>query len=505
MISRRQFAAGFGACSAISLLARHARGLQSSAASDVARVAQDPDRPEYHFLAPHNWMNDPNGPIFWKGKYHLFYQMNPHGAVWGDMHWGHAVSPDMVRWKHEPIALAPTRGGPDSEGCFSGSAIVRDGVPTIIYTGVQNAPPDQATIRDGSDKLRETQMLAVAEDDELTRWKKLAEPVIAAPPAGMHVTGFRDPCPWREADGWYLAVGSGERGRGGCALLYRSSDLRNWEYLHPLAEGKPSDQTNSNPVDTGEMWECPDFFAIKGKHCLLYSTERKVIWTTGDYGAQAHRYAVTRTGVLDRGSYYAPKSFVAPDGRRILWGWITESRPEADYARAGWAGAMSLPRVLSIGAEGQLEMHPAAEVEKLRGAAEHVSVKTGAPFTRNLDSLQQEFLLHVPLLRRSVVTVRLLMKGGAKWELTLDVPGNAVRSGQSEFPLPGMPWPRPEMRIFLDGSVVECFVGAREALTTRVYGLKPSECELEIAVATDRSIEVDLWPMAAMSPDRLTT
>ncbi len=76
-------------------------------------------------------MNDPNGPIWWKGKYHLFYQLNPHAAVWGDMHWGHAVSADMVHWRHEPIALAPTPGGPDSEGCFSGSAVVHGWRPDL--------------------------------------------------------------------------------------------------------------------------------------------------------------------------------------------------------------------------------------------------------------------------------------------------------------------------------------------------------------------------------------
>jgi Glycosyl hydrolases family 32 N-terminal domain/Stage II sporulation protein E (SpoIIE) len=116
-------------------------------------LAHDPLRPEYHLLPQHNWMNDPNGPIWWKGKYHLFYQLNPHAAVWGDMHWGHAISADMVHWHHEPIALAPTAGGADSEGCFSGSAVVLGSVPTFIYTGVQNAPKDQATLRDGNDKL----------------------------------------------------------------------------------------------------------------------------------------------------------------------------------------------------------------------------------------------------------------------------------------------------------------------------------------------------------------
>ena len=450
-------------------------------------------------------MNDPNGPIFWKGKYHLFYQMNPHGAVWGDMHWGHAVSADMVHWRHLPIALAPTPGGPDSEGCFSGSAVVQDGVPTLIYTGVQNAPPAQVTLNDGNNSLRETQLLATAEDDDLLHWKKQPEPIIAAPPEGMAVTGFRDPCPWREADGWYMAVGSGVRGHGGCALLYHSTDLRHWKYLHRLAEGKPTGSMATNPVESGEMWECPDFFALDGKHCLLYSTEGKVYSTTGDYDAGNHRYTATRTGVLDRGAYYAPKSFLAPGGRRILWGWIPERRPEAAYSAAGWAGAMSLPRVLRIGAQGQLEMHPAGEVEKLRGPAERTTVKAGAPLKRELAALRYELLLHIRLLTDSVATVRLLRQGAPAWEIAVDIPSKKVRCGETEFPLPGPPWPRPDLRVFLDGSVIEAFVGGREALTSRVYGLKPNETELEVAVSGDRSLPVELWPLAAISGNRMTS
>jgi len=504
-LGRRRFLGVLGSAAATAFLSQRAHGLNAAALENAPDIANDPDRPEYHLLPQHNWMNDPNGPIWWKGKYHLFYQLNPHAAVWGDMHWGHAVSADMVHWRHEPIALAPTPGGPDSEGCFSGSAVVRDGVPTFIYTGVANAPPELVTLRDGNDKWRETQLLATAEDEDLLRWKKLPEPVIAAPPAGMKVTGFRDPCPWREADAWYMAVGSGVRGQGGCALLYRSQDLRAWEYLHTLAEGKPNGRTSANPVDTGEMWECPDFFAVNGKHCLLYSSEGKVLWTTGDYDARGHRYEAKRTGVLDHGAYYAPKSFKAPDGRRILWGWIQETRPEAEYARAGWAGMMALPRVLSIGVEGQLQMHVASEVEKLRAAVEHVTVKADTPFRRKLATLRHELLLHIQLLKHSVVTVRLVAQGQSAWELTVDVPGNVVRCGKIEFPLPGQPWPRPELGLFLDGSAIEAFVGGREAITNRVYGLKPGAVELEVTTAGDRSIAMEMWELAAISSDRLTT
>lgn len=503
MFDRRKFLATLGSGAAAALLARRLRGEEATA--NVSAIAADPDRPEYHFLAPHNWMNDPNGPIWWRGKYHLFYQMNPHAAVWGDMHWGHAVSADMVHWRHLPIALAPTPGGPDGEGCFSGSAVVLDGVPTIIYTGVQNASPALVTLHDGNDKLRETQMLAVAEDDDLLHWKKQPEPVIAMPPDGMQVTGFRDPCPWREGDSWYLAVGSGERGKGGCALLYRSRDLRQWEYLHTLAEGKPNGRTSANPCDSGEMWECPDFFAVNGKHCLLYSTEGKVIWTTGEYDEHGHRYTAARTGVLDHGAFYAPKSFLAPDGRRILWGWITEKRPEAEFARAGWAGMMSLPRVLTIAAQGQLEMHPAKEVESLRGLLEKMSVRPDSSVRRTLDTLRHEMLVHIWLLKQTAVTVRLSQPNRAPWELIVDVKANTIRCGEASFPLPGLPWPRPDLRLFLDGSVIEAFIGGREAITSRVYGLKPGATEVEIAVTGDRAVEVYLWPLAAISSNRLTS
>ncbi|HTB97897.1 MAG TPA: glycoside hydrolase family 32 protein [Terracidiphilus sp.] len=455
-------------------------------------------------MPPHNWMNDPNGPIFWKGKYHLFYQLNPNAAIWGDMHWGHAVSADMVHWHHEPVALAPTPGDPDSEGCFSGSAIVFNGRPTFIYTGVQNATPELMTLHDGNGKLRETQMLATAEDDALLHWKKRAQPIIPSPPAGMTVTGFRDPCPWHEDDGWYLGVGSGEREKGGCVLLYRSHDLLHWEYLHKLTEGKPNGLQAQNPCDSGEMWECPDFFPIDGHHCLFYSTENKVIWTTGEYDARAHLYTPKRRGVLDHGAYYAPKSFLAPDGRRILWGWIRETRPEAEFSAAGWAGAMSLPRVLGVGSEGQLTMTPAVEVETLRQAPTHPALQTGSPWRQSLDHLRWELSLTIP---EGTPTISIRLRTGDQhlWELLLDCAQRTIQSGDTHFEVSDLTSPGSALRIFLDGSVVETIVGNTAALTSRVYQLHPGETELEILASGNGSVRATLWPLQPISKDRLTS
>ena len=150
-ISRRRFvqmsaAAAVGSVSSRALVAGDDRG----DAILCRKLASDPLRPQYHLMPAHNWMNDPNGPIYFGGRYHMFHQYNPRGATWGNMHWAHATSPDMIHWQHEPIALAPTAGGPDSEGVFSGSAVLDDGKPAVIYTAV--APPSSAgdaTLRDG--------------------------------------------------------------------------------------------------------------------------------------------------------------------------------------------------------------------------------------------------------------------------------------------------------------------------------------------------------------------
>ena len=127
MRSRREFIKTFGSAAVLSS-ARMATPLFAHTQSNQEkglreRLASDPLRPQYHLLPAKNWMNDPNGPIYWKGLYHMFFQYNPGAAVWGDMHWAHAVSPDMIHWRHLPLALAPSPDGPDADGCFTGSAV----------------------------------------------------------------------------------------------------------------------------------------------------------------------------------------------------------------------------------------------------------------------------------------------------------------------------------------------------------------------------------------------
>lgn len=496
-ISRRKFVQGCAGAAAVSMLRGHSLAAESPAG--------DTNRPQYHLLPAANWMNDPNGPIYWKGKYHMFHQYNPHAAVWGDMHWAHAVSPDMVYWQHLPVALAPTKGGPDEDGCFSGSAVVFHGVPTFLYTGVRHVPITEATIKDAHNPLRETQCLATSTDPELRTWKKLSKPVLPAPPPGLEITGFRDPCLWQEGDVWYMGIGSGIRKHGGCVLLYHSRDLRRWEYLHPLVSGEWNGKTGVDPVDSGEMWECPDFFALNGKHVLLYSTERKVFWTVGDFDTKEQLFHPQQRGELDYGpgAYYAPKSMMDKDGNRILWGWVRETRPEADYSRAGWAGLMSLPRVLNVNAEDQLEMRVLQRIQELR-TGEPLGWQSGSNRVawpvKGLSALL-EFTaqpLHGPV--HVVIGTERLPSVHFELDATH---GTLTFNAQTV----GLSLPQEEMRLslYLDGSVIEVLVNDRLAHTSRVYDLDPRQTMLTI-LDPGRAVEAaKLWPMQPISSNRLTT
>jgi beta-fructofuranosidase len=481
-------------------------------------LAADPRRPQFHLLPAANWMNDPNGPIYWNGSYHMFYQYNPEGAFWGDMHWAHAKGPDMVHWQHLPVALSPTPGGPDAGGCFSGTAVVQNGVVTLIYTGVVSAPEDQATIRDGIHSLRESQCLATTNDPGLRSWSKLPKPVIAAPPATLKVTGFRDPTPWRSGEWWYMAVGSGISQQGGDVLLYRSKDLQHWEYLHILASGRGKGIDTPNKVDSGDMWECPDLFLLDGHHVLIYSTAGKARWQSGELDPKAMVFHPKVSGVLDYGSYYAPKTQLDKSGQRILWGWIPETRPEAQYRAAGWAGLMSLPRLLHMEQNGQLSMNISTAVEALR-KGEQVYVPT-ADEVRNrriIDNMRlQECCGEILCSSRGLdepfgLTLRSLAQMSSDSGL-ISIRYDPIHPGHIAVDDKAIPIHLDgaeflELHMYVDGSVIELIVNGQAAYTKRFYylGSHAPEIALSIVGNSTNFARLNLWQLAPISPNRLTT
>jgi beta-fructofuranosidase len=451
-------------------------------------------RPRYHFLPLANWMNDPNGLIQWRGRYHLFYQHNPHGAHSAQKHWGHAVGDDLVHWAHLPIALAPMPRGPDKDGCYTGCAVDNTGTPTLVYTGV----------------WPEVQCVATS-SDELITWQRCAgNPVIGSPPEGMDVTGFRDPYVWREGDLWYAVIGSGIRGVGGTALLYRTPDLIHWEYVQPICVG--------DEVKTGRMWECPNLFPLGGKHVLLVSCVPlgRTLYFVGEYADC--KFSKEVEGLVDLGEcFYAPQVLIDDRGRRTMWGWLREGRSEEAQRGAGWAGVMSLPRILSISAEGRLASEPAPELSVLRGTHHRFSgtaVEPGSHYLRDVrgDSLEIQATFALGDAEAVGLSLRcspneeeqtLLVYDRASERLIIDRPRSSASPDVRRDPEEGslrLGKDPLTLRVFLDKSVVEVFANHQACLTSRVYPTREDSVGLALYARGGRaeSVSLDIWEMKSI-------
>jgi beta-fructofuranosidase len=496
-----------GACAALPL------SFRTDTAPDLReRLAADPLRPQFHLLPAKNWMNDPNGPIYWKGRYHMFFQYNPNAAVWGNMHWAHASSEDMIHWRHLPVALAPTPGWDDADGCFTGSAVDDHGTATILYTGVKSSPKDQATLRDNVNNFREVQCLATSSDPQLFTWNKWKQPVIQ-PPNDPQLTGFRDPFLWREGETWFLGVASGLFKQGGRVLLYRSKDLRQWEYLHPLASGKWTEKESVNPVDSGEMWECPDFFPLGKKHVLLYSTAGQVLWESGELDPKEHVFHSERRGLLDHGAYYAQKTQLDAKSNRILWGWIPETRPETEFSAAGWAGCMALPRILSLAADGTLEMQVAPNAFSLRTKSLVLpeQQKDSSQLIHALENIQIVDLAGEIAWKTnsSRCAITLEDRTGAWWSARLEPKGASASTltvNGKPLEIPREPKSETEFDLFLDASVAELVCNRQHVLTTRIYRKPDGPLRIRVSGADFPTLtSLQAWQLRPISPDRLTT
>ncbi|XBI57397.1 hypothetical protein VPH35_038801 [Triticum aestivum] len=333
-------------------------------------------RTAFHFQPQKNWMN---GPLYYKGWYHLFYQWNPDGAVWGNITWGHAVSRDLVHWLHLPLAMVPDHWY-DINGVWTGSATqLPDGRIMMLYTG---------STEDGV----QVQLLAEPADPSdplLRRWAKSEANPVLVPPPGVGLTDFRDPTTaWlNPADkAWRIAIGSKNQEHAGLALVYSTEDFVHYDLLPTLL----------HVVQGTGMWECVDFYPVSAelaagvgldtsaapgpgvKHVLKASLDddRNDYYAIGTYDPATDRWAPDDAAIdvgiglrYDYGKFYASKTFYDPVGRRrVLWGWIGESDSERADVLKGWASLQSIPRTVLMDTKtgSNLLQWPVVEVENLR-------------------------------------------------------------------------------------------------------------------------------------------
>ena len=322
-----------------------------------AEVFDTPWREQFHFTPYVNWSNDPNGLCWFRGKYHLYYQANPHEQKWDNMYWGHAVSKDLVHWNYLPYALDPQSEILESDnlvgGAFSGSAVVLpDGLRIFFTRDLEE--------RGKAETIQQSQSTAFSRDGLAFSEEQTILPAYAVEGIDMN---FRDPKVFRNGENWYMLLASNYFGKGSI-LLFSSKDMFDWKFIGPLLQ-------EENPEIPS--LECPDFFPLGDDAWILlasvmgmrteYGVYQPVMYYIGEW--KNEKFTVNRRESCDFGcNFYAPQT-LEHEGRRIMLAWICDWEGEQVTTRHGAYGGFTLPRELSV-REGRLYQRPIEEVYRLQ-------------------------------------------------------------------------------------------------------------------------------------------
>jgi sucrose-6-phosphate hydrolase SacC (GH32 family) len=466
-------------------------------------------RPRFHFTPALNFMNDPNGLVFYKGEYHLFYQHNPFGETWGHMSWGHAVSPDMLHWQHLPVALREEQG----VMIFSGSVVVDWHNSSGFCEATENDHSCLVAVYTGHGQGRQTQNLAYSNDRGRT-WTKYARNPVIDP----GLKDFRDPKAfWHEPTRrWILVTVLPDQHK---VRFFASPDLKSWT---PLSDFGPAGAT-------GGVWECPDLFPLPIEH-----EPGQTRWVLevdinpgGIAGGSAGQYFVgtfdgsrfvadppDRTLWADYGKdFYASLSFSdvpASDGRRIWMGWISNWQYANVEPTDTWRGAQSIPRTLALRrtTDGlRLAQAPVAELEALRTTSRPSAITGSGALPPSA-----EILLEVRPGDWTESGVRLsnaageeVVVGIARTPLEVFVDRRRSRRTAFHAEYPGrhagpVAWRdgRITLRILFDRSVLEVFANDGDTVVTdRVFPTQPLD-RLELLPKVEPRPGARMWTLRSV-------
>ncbi|MBI4663075.1 MAG: glycoside hydrolase family 32 protein [Verrucomicrobia bacterium] len=487
----------------------------------AADLYREPFRPQFHFTPERNWMNDPNGMVYFEGEYHLFYQYNPFGDKWGHMSWGHAVSRDLVHWRHLPLALAEEHG----VMIFSGSAVVdwrntsgfgKDGKPPLValYTGHHTAKPLQ------------NQHIAYSTDRGRTWTKFRGNPVL-----DIGEKDFRDPKVfWHEPTRrWIMAVAWPVQRK---VRLYSSPNLKEWSHLSDFG---PAGSTSG-------IWECPDLFPVQ-----LEGNRRESKWVlivnvgsgapAGGSGCQyfvgefdGTRFTPEVASPPARWADYSRDFYAAVswsdipkrDNRRLWIGWMSNWEYAGAVPTSPWRSAMSLPRELMLrrsGHEHRLIQIPARELRKLRGRPYHRGAGTvdeAADWLRRREVSGDQLEIDIEFESAGSGKFGLKVRQGEGEETVIgcEPSGNRLfldrtRAGKTDFhpkfsgiheaPLSARNG-RIRLRVFLDASSIEVFANEGEATLTALVLPASASRGLEFWAEPDgpKIRRVDIWKLRSI-------
>lgn len=445
----------------------------------------DPWRPAVHFTPPEGFFNDPNGLIFWRGRYHMFYLARTpvpgtdkgEGPHWGEV-WDHVSSVDLIHWVHHPVALEPDAKSPS--GIWSGDAIEGAPRPTLIYY-----VPNQGTC------------VAFSDDPELNVWTPLPEnPVIPVQSETDEHYAY-DPGAWYEDGVYHLLLGNRSRApghEGDCTSYFTSPDLIQWEYQGPFYRSR----REWTPVTTD--CACPDFFPFGDEHMLLMHGHHPVFHVHYYLGRlEGKRFLPREHGRMSGygGCFCAPETWLDDQGRRILMGWVRDAGVWGDWREKGWGSSMGLPRVLEPDGLGGVRMAPVPELQTLRGSGwEEVpgELDVNGTWLEQVRGRVLELELEIDPGAAERVGLDVLASPGGeeftrvewaradgmlrgRYERSTEGPPPDYRELEKDSPTPGMhelPLKLEEgeclrLRVFVDRSVVEVFANDRQCLVLRAY------------------------------------
>ncbi|WP_100407058.1 glycoside hydrolase family 32 protein [Bacillus solitudinis] len=460
----------------------------------VAHKYKGQYRPQFHFTPEENWMNDPNGMVYFNDEYHLFYQHHPFGTTWGPIHWGHAVSKDLIHWEHLPIALYPDENG----AIFSGSAVVDwyntsgffDEQPGLvaIYTSADNYPD--------SDRPRQRQSLAYSSDNGRTWVKYKGNPVLS----DVNITDYRDPKVFWHDDSnkWVMVLATGQS-----VTIYTSPNLIDWEYASEFGNKAGSHEG---------VWECPDLFQLPIDDDKSYQKWAMLV-SIGDNpefkeGSRTQYFIGQFDGTtfvndndddtilwLDYGrdNYAGVTWSDLPDERRIYIGWMSNWRYANQVPTNEWRSAMTLPRELSLISteEGvRLVQKLVSEINKIRKETnihKEIVIDSNNPVCIDLNNKLMEIEIELEQINLSKFDLLIQHSETEKTIISYDVRNSSLlvdrtNSGEISFstsfpaiqeaPLK-MKNNKIKLQLFIDTSSIELFANDGEiAMTSLIF---PSE------------------------------
>ncbi len=457
-----------------------AKAMNALRRADV-RAHADPTRPVYHFRPPAQWMNDPCGGIYYKGYYHLFYQLNPYGDQWDNIHWGHARSKDLIYWEHLPIAIAPA---PNELRCNSGCVTInKQGVPMIFYTLVPNydAPRDQRA--------------AIGDDDMITWKRHPANPILTLDSHGgpRFGGGWSDCFVFSEAGRTFMVIGVDALGKNVAVPLYEAHDsgLTRWTYRGLLF---------SAPKSRIRNMEVPMFFKLNGKWILLFHPGGPIMYLTGSFDLQSLTFKPEKEGTLTPSKdFSSPHVFFDDKARCILFAWVRGFK-----SGRGWNGCLAIPRIISLGADGLLRQQPVAETKKLR--SEHVSIQdldlnnTG----RIIESPRSDTLEIMAVFEpgdAKTIGLNLRRSNDGKDSVRITYDHTTLSAAGVKLPLQLNKAERLlKLHVFLDKSVMEVFVNDGQKAAVKVIYPDPNDLGVEAFATggTARLKSLDVWKIKSI-------